>query len=1263
MFFRNLICIAGVVCICLHFQSCNEKSSGYEIGDSGIILNPQLKKISGFDSLSFHSVPVMLTDVKFKAEKAAPNFSNNLSIQIPKKNDLVFGSPFKVQPHRIKLLSDSSIFLLKMPECVPVKDMATKLQNSESFSYFDKLQGLKQSFVPCMLEDNSGNLWFGTHGGGLTRFDANHFTHFTQKEGLAGNSIFAMIQAKDGCLWISTYGKGLSVFDGKNFRNFSTENGFPSDYILSILEDRNQNIWIGTQDAGLLKIEKSKSDVIYQYNTKNGFFHDNITALMEDAVGNIWVGSEGKGFMYFDNKMDIRLPKNNNISSLAIANIKEDSDGHYWLSAYGNGLFKIEKEKILHYEEKNGFPSDLLTFLDLDKQGNVWVATDGKGVIKMSHLKSDFQNLQIYDATKGLSNDKVYSILQDKAGTFWFGTNRGGVNKFNGNKFTHIQSGSNESANFVFSMTEDKENNIWVATGGDGIIKYSRNIDNSAWNKQEEIKVINGLSSNYVYCSHTDKRNRKWFGTDNGVNILDHNNLQSLNKYNGFCGNKVTSILEDSKGNFWFGLADPGGIAMYDGKQVTCMKGSHNFVKSAIFSIAEDNSGRIWFATEDNGIFIKDGHHFYTFNDLFSDFAIFSIKKDADGNMWIATEGNGLYVYDGSKFYNIDETLGLSNNFVFSIFEDHNQDMWFGTRFGLNTLTKDKKTSLLQALMKNTPLINNYFTSYSYEDGFLGVGCNRGAIYQTSDHTMWIGTTDRLTLSHLAKKPSHLDTSNDSLRLYLTNIDLFNEKVNWVDFYKNRRHSQKINNRLTIENIKFSDLSPWYLIPQALSLKYNNNYLTFNYGANSANKSAKIKYQYKLIGFEDNWSQPTRNMSASYGNLPYGKYNFQLKAEEESGLKSEIFEYSFTIRPPWWYSWWAYLLYSVLFIAFLRYIHKLQKERTIRIERERNQLQEIEKAKEIATAYKNLETAHENLENTHLKLKSTQAQLIQSEKMASLGELIAGIAHEIQNPLNFVNNFSELSVDLTKELKEEVEKLDIPEKNIVYVNEIIGDLSINQEKINHHGKRASDIVNSMLQHSRTSTGQKEWTDLNALTDEYLRLAYHGLRAKDKTFNAELVTNFDANLPKIEVIPQDIGRVILNLFTNAFYAVNEKNKQVERADSLSGLPDGQAGVGGTGSHAQESNYEPKVTVSTRLAPDNHLQIVVQDNGPGIPDAIKDKIFQPFFTTKPTGQGTGLGLSLSYDIVKAHGGELKVESLPVDASKNSGGTTFIISLPIA
>jgi signal transduction histidine kinase len=268
----------------------------------------------------------------------------------------------------------------------------------------------------------------------------------------------------------------------------------------------------------------------------------------------------------------------------------------------------------------------------------------------------------------------------------------------------------------------------------------------------------------------------------------------------------------------------------------------------------------------------------------------------------------------------------------------------------------------------------------------------------------------------------------------------------------------------------------------------------------------------------------------------------------------------------------------------------------------------------------------ETLQNTLNELKVTQQQLVQSEKMASLGELTAGIAHEIQNPLNFVNNFSEINAELIEEMQEA-----LAAGNLQEAKDIASAIKENEEKINNHGKRADAIVKGMLQHSRSSSGVKEPTDINALADEYLRLSYHGLRAKDKSFNATLKTDFDESVGNINIIPQDIGRVILNLITNAFYAVNEKKKVVK------------------------TGYEPTVTVKTLLN-NNLVSISVADNGNGIPPKAIDKIFQPFFTTKPTGEGTGLGLSMSYDIItKAHGGDLSVQN-------NEGeGATFIITLP--
>jgi two-component system, NtrC family, sensor kinase len=313
----------------------------------------------------------------------------------------------------------------------------------------------------------------------------------------------------------------------------------------------------------------------------------------------------------------------------------------------------------------------------------------------------------------------------------------------------------------------------------------------------------------------------------------------------------------------------------------------------------------------------------------------------------------------------------------------------------------------------------------------------------------------------------------------------------------------------------------------------------------------------------------------------------------------------------------------------------LQKEQ-VKAQREEQQRKHVVSLKDqleiqVAERTAELTKQKEELEHALTELKSTQTQLIQAEKMASLGELTAGIAHEIQNPLNFVNNFSEVSNELIDELNAERSKPDA-ERNEELENEILGDIKQNLEKIAHHGKRADGIVKGMLQHSRKNTGQREMTDINALADEYLRLSYHGLRAKDKTFNAAMKTEFDAAAPKINVVPQDVGRVLLNLINNAFYAVSEKKKQ----------------------HSE--GYDPAVKVSTKYFA-NWIWITVSDNGDGIPQHIIDKIFQPFFTTKPTGQGTGLGLSLSYDIIKAHGGELKVKN------KESEGAAFIIQLPVA
>jgi len=370
-----------------------------------------------------------------------------------------------------------------------------------------------------------------------------------------------------------------------------------------------------------------------------------------------------------------------------------------------------------------------------------------------------------------------------------------------------------------------------------------------------------------------------------------------------------------------------------------------------------------------------------------------------------------------------------------------------------------------------------------------------------------------------------------------------------------------------------------------------------NYYNKMSNNDSAVKYQSLIIKIKD--SLYNSRQVQQFQNLDF---NEQLHKQEiaaaEKAFQNRLRIYGLFV---------AIAIFLVLAIILWR--NNAQKQKSYAL---------LEKEKRETDRQK------EKVEHAFLELKSTQQQLIQSEKMASLGELTAGIAHEIQNPLNFVNNFSEVSNELIEEMKMELTK-----GNSDDAMAIAEDVKQNLEKITHHGKRADAIVKSMLQHSRANSGKKELTDINALCDEYLRLAYHGLRAKDKSFNATTKTDFDNSIGKISVVPQDLGRVIFNLTNNAFYAVNEKQKQ------------------------DFKGYEPTVTISTAKH-NGKIEIKVKDNGNGIPQQILDKIFQPFFTTKPTGQGTGLGLSLAYDIIKAHYGEIKVES------RQGEGTTFLILL---
>lgn len=435
-------------------------------------------------------------------------------------------------------------------------------------------------------------------------------------------------------------------------------------------------------------------------------------------------------------------------------------------------------------------------------------------------------------------------------------------------------------------------------------------------------------------------------------------------------------------------------------------------------------------------------------------------------------------------------------------------------------------------------------------------------------------------------------------------------------------------------------------------IPFTSNTLHFEYSIPSYDNYQANQYQYFLEGFDNDWSSWTKAAHKEYTNLPQGDYKFRVRGKNIYDSISREAVYSFTILPPWYLTWWTYVGYASIIGAFIFMVDRIQRRRLVKKERERSEIRETKlrsqtieaenkmlqlenerielefrKASELKTAYTELRDMHENL-------KATQEQLVTQQKLASLGALTAGIAHEIKNPLNFVNNFAELSSELLDELTEniEAEKNNLPPEKFLEIKEQILTLKENTNKINSHGIRADSIVKGMLLHSRGSSGEKVLTNINDLLDQFVNLAYHGFRAQDKEFNISIEKDYDNSLDKISVVPQDISRVFLNIINNACYAAYAKKKK-----------------------NRDKTFSPTLRVSTKNIIGN-IEIKIADNGNGIPKDHIDKIFQPFFTTKPSGEGTGLGLSISFDIiVKQHLGKLDVNSVEGEF------TEFIVTLP--
>ncbi len=887
----------------------------------------------------------------------------------------------------------------------------------------------------------------------------------------------------------------------------------------------------------------------------------------------------------------------------------QDQQGFMWFISQ-NGLYRYDGYSYIHYRhdplDSTSISYPRLECLYVDRNGILWVGSYGGGLNRYNRETDTFTRYRHKkNDPNSLSHDEVTAILEDRHGMLWVGTH-GGLNRFDRQtgaftRYSHDPSNSASlSCDQARVLYEDRQGTLWIGTGEPDI--------------SAPLRIKGGLN-------RFDPQTRGF------VRYLhDPADPTSL------VHDQVLSLCEDSRGNFWVGTMGDG-LHTVDRKRGTFTRFRYDPANPLKLS-APFLEGTQVVPEECNGWLNCGGVTF--------------IHEDRYGMLWIGRLGCGINRYDpqaGALLHYEAATSGLSDNFIWRMYESHDGTLWIGTwlrthklitsitAFPLHLPHPANANAGLQLVTSLLEDRKGMMWIATWGNGVVRIDRSTGAVteyrhdpndpnslgnnivpclYEDRSGALWIGSggivlsrydgaTKRFT--HFRHDPLNPATIKEnklgSPKMVLTGLRILNNEVTHGPTSPLREPLYKA---------------------REITLSYDQNDFTIDYTGLSYHTPEKNRYYYKLEPRDADWVNSYAQRSARYSGLSPGTYVFRARAMDDKGNASEEdAAIRVVILPPWWRTTWAYTLYGLFFIAVVYAIDRLQRRRVLRTERERVRERELQQAREIERAYD--------------ELKKTQQQLMTQVKLASLGQITAGIAHEIKNPLNFVNNFAVLTTNLTNELREVMEahkdKFDTAAHG--NVREVLQLLDQNVAKISEHGKRADNIVKDMLLHSRGESSERRAAIVNDILDEYVMLAFHSMRGTDSTFNIRIEKDYDPTIGRVVVFPQDLSRAFLNLVNNACYATHDKKKA---------LGDG---------------YAPALSVATKNL-GNKIEIRIRDNGNGIPPDIRERIFNPFFTTKPAGQGTGLGLSISYDIiVQEHQGEIEVKT------EEGKFTEFVVILP--
>jgi ligand-binding sensor domain-containing protein/signal transduction histidine kinase len=773
------------------------------------------------------------------------------------------------------------------------------------FTNYSTEQGLPLNSVFCSATDQAGNLWFGTIGGGVSKYDGKTFTNYTIAQGLVGNVVFSIVEDKAGNLWFGT-SSGVSKYDGYRFTSFTTSEGLAGNFVSSLMQDSWGNLWVGSQGGGASKYDGQH---FTNYTTAQGLASNDVRCMIQDKSGNIWFGTAAGGLSKYDGKTFTNYTTAQGLGNNSVNRIAQDKAGNFWFGTNA-GVSKYDGNKFTNYTTMDGLAGNAVSCIVQDKAGNLWFGTYANGISKYDGSK--FTN---YTKKQGLAENNITNILKDKAGNLWF-TSYGGVIKYEGNGLTSYTTAHGLASNMVFTILQDNGGNLWFCTYDGGVSRYNgKSFTNYT--------AAQGLADNRVWNMLEDRAGNIWFATDKGgASKFDGKRFTNYTSEQGLASNGISCIAQDKAGNIWFGTSE--GASKYDGKSFTNYTTAQGLVGNNVMRIVQDKAGNLWFATHDDGVSKYDGNQFtkYTTAQGLVSNKVYNLISDKAENIWVGTNA-GVSKYDGKSFTNYTTEQGLSDNYIWAMVEDKQRDMiWFGTNQGLSGLKENSSTT-------GNPR-QNVFENFTKNTGYPIKGVGAGALLVDNKGILWVGSgqNELIRFDYAA-----VNKNTVAFNLKIQTVKVNNEPVCWNNLLRkqqvNKTDSLTILNEMITSfgkvlspaildsmaqkygDIQLGGVTPFYPVPINLVLPYKDNSITIDFVAIEPALQKQVKYQYKLEGYSKDWSPLSNNSAAVFGNMKAGDYNFKLRAVSPFGVWSET-TYPFKVLPPWWATWWAYGFYALL---------------------------------------------------------------------------------------------------------------------------------------------------------------------------------------------------------------------------------------------------------------------------------------------------------------------------------------------------------------